>query len=84
MAHLGHDDDIVLTWRGLTVTLALVRAFAAFNLSVIVVVGCFVLIAIENQSEIDTAMVAVISSVVTAWASYFAHLGGSDSASNGR
>ncbi|MBO0885093.1 MAG: hypothetical protein J2P17_33125 [Mycobacterium sp.] len=52
---------------------------AAFLLSLVVVIGAFILIAVEKETQIDTAMVGIISSVVTAWASYFAHLGGSDS-----
>lgn len=79
MTRLGRDEDVVLEWGGLRVTLAVIRALAAFWLSIVVIVGCFVLIALERETQIDTACVAVVSSVVTAWASYFAHLSGSDS-----
>ena len=56
--------------------LALIHIVAVFTLSIVVVLGAFVLIAVERQPEVDTAMVGIISSVVTAWAAYFARLGG--------
>ena len=80
----GRDSDVVAEVGRTRLTLGFVRAAAAFWLSIVVVVGAFLMIWVEHTPEIDTAMVAVIASVVTGWTSYFAHLSGSESSASGR
>lgn len=63
---------MVLEWRGLRVTQYLLLITAAFWLSLVVMIGCFVVILSANNTETTTAAISIVTTVITAWITTYA------------
>lgn len=72
------DDDAAVGERpvlhigGLVVTMQVVELFAAFVISVLVLIGCFWVILAPTDDRTEQGALAIATAVVTAWVTKFA------------
>jgi hypothetical protein len=59
-----------LQWRGLHVDMPVLRLFCAFWVSIVIALGCVVIILAPTNNTATQAAIAILSSLATGWISW--------------